>query len=172
MPRWSNSAARDWRNCVGELALAAVAVLLLLGVARQFRPLDARGELLDQIGLIPQWKFFGQARIGADPAVFDDLHLLVRTDGGEWRELLWWDDRAVIGTVWNSRARSKFFIGQHMMALLSVDDADPTGLSYLTLLRFCLDNAGEEPIQFAIASTGGRGDRSLALRLLSGWHRQ
>lgn len=148
-----------------------MAVLLLLGVARQFSLLGARGELLDQIGLLPQWKFFGQARIGADPTAFDDLHLLARTGGGEWRELLWWDDRPFIETFWKPHDRWQLFIAQQMMALLSAENVDPTGLAYLTLLRFCLDKAEGEPIQFAIACSGGRGERSLSLRFLSGWHR-
>lgn len=160
---------------MGEIAIAAVSLLLLLGVARQFRPLGPRGELLDQLGLIPQWKFFGQARVAADPAVFDDLHLLVRQSDGEWQELLWWDDRRWIEIFWKPQHRAQLFIGQHMMALIAGGTVDPTALSYLTLLRFCLDEADAADgtaLQFAIASTGGRGERSLSLRFLSGWHRR
>lgn len=164
--------------------LTLVVFLLVIGVRQQFVLLAARGALLDQFAIVPQWKFFGLTSIASDPAVFDDLHLLVRVSpnaarSGEWRELHYWGERRLLQAVWNPSQRSKSQVALHMLRLALAERhiehrAKPTALSYLTVLRYCL--ATSEPaagvaIQFAIVMTRGRGEREVALRFLSAWHK-
>jgi len=163
--------------------VGTVGVLLLVGLTRQFTTVGPRGQLLDALAIVPQWKFFGQARIASDPACFDDLCLLARAssdegDPGAWENVLWWEDRRISQAFWNPGLRRKSVIGESMMLLaMSAENgtprARPTALAYLTVLRYCLDHqilADGAALQFAIASTRGRGDRLVALRVLSEWH--
>jgi hypothetical protein len=160
------------------ISLAAVIALLLLGIRQQFAVLSPRTWLLNDLAILPQWKFFGQMRIADDPAIFDDLHLIARQAGGEWRELLWWEDRPWHETFWKPEDRWQFFIGQHMANLVESERnneqaAELTALAYLTVLRFCLDHLTPpdgESVQFAITTTKGRRNRTLALGFVSGWH--
>ena len=161
----------------------AVAVLLAASLIQQFRVLGPRGALLDGLALVPQWKFFGQSRIGTDPACMDDLHLIARVsrdtqDLGPWLNLLWWEDRPLINAVWNPASRSRDAIGVAMVRLVVAESADqcpasPTALIYLTVLRHCLDLVPLAPgdaLQFALVTTRGRAARPATLGFLSGWH--
>jgi hypothetical protein len=165
------------------LSLVGVVLLLLAGLDRQFRTLGPRGRLLDQLVILPQWKFFGQQRIGTDPHYFDDLCLLARIspDQGEvgaWREILWWEDRPISHSFWNPSLRSRTAIAEAMHYLTITEPHDeqrvpPTALAYLTVLRHCLDCLPPDDdmtAQFAIAATRGRENRSVFLRFLSAWH--
>ncbi len=165
------------------LSLAGVVVLLVLGLDRQFRILGRRGQLLDQIAILPQWKFFGQSRIGADPQCFDDLYLIARISRGEgkvgaWKDVLWWEDRLITHSFWNPLLRSRSAVGEAMLHLTitELDDEQrvpPTALSYLTVLRQCLDCLVPDDdmvMQFAIATTRGRENRPIFVRFLSAWH--
>jgi hypothetical protein len=158
------------------LLLGLVALALILTIRAQFVNPGPRAALLNDLALIPQWKFFGQAHIASDTAVFDDLHLLARcaTDGeiGEWQELLYWDDRPWWTIIWHPRDRFGFYLGQQMFALrYAGDEAEPTSMPYLVLLRYCLDQSeSDRTLQFALASTAGRGERPVQLHFLSQWH--
>jgi len=165
------------------LSLAAVVLLLLLGLDRQFGILGPRGQLLDHLAILPQWKFFGQSQIGSDPHCFDDLCLLARISPGEgkagsWQEVLWWEDRPITHTFWNPLLRSRGAVGEAMANLTITESNDeqqvlPTALTYLTVLRQCLDCLPTDDgmaIQFAIAATRGRENRLVSLRFLSAWH--
>lgn len=165
------------------LALACVIGLLAIGLSRQFVVVDQRGALLDRLGIVPQWKFFGQSRIAADPAWFDDACLLARISpdpatSGAWGNVLWWEDRPLSHAGWNPALRSRDAVGEAMMLLVQTEPADetrarPTALAYLTVLRSCIEHlppGDGEALQFAIALTRGRGDRPVALCFLSAWH--
>ena len=186
--RSSRDAGRCWTLPVTELlsglVLAAVAVLLLGTLAWQFTVLGPRGTLLDRLAILPQWKFFGQSRIATDPCCFDDLCLLARlgpeaADPGAWQEVLWWEDRPVHYAWWNPRARSRAAIGTAAQRLAITEPnpeqrAPPTALAYLTVLRHCLDAlppTTDDALQFAIALTRGRDQRTVSLAFLSAWHR-
>jgi hypothetical protein len=56
--------------------LVTVVLALILTIRAQFVAPGQREALLNDLGPLPQWKFFGQARIATEAAVFDDLHLL------------------------------------------------------------------------------------------------
>lgn len=165
------------------LSLAGVVALLLLGLDRQFRILGPRGQLLDRLAILPQWRFFGQSRIGTDPHCFDDLYLIARISSGEdkvgaWQDVLWWEDRPIADSFWNPLLRSRSAMGEAMLHLTitELDDerrVPPTALSYLTVLRQCLDCLVPDDgmaMQFAIATTRGRENRPIFLRFLSAWH--
>jgi hypothetical protein len=168
---------------LSSLSLAAVVLLLLLGLDRQFRILSPRGQLLDRLVILPQWKFFGQSRISTDPNCFDDLCLLARISPGEgkvcaWQDVLWWEDRPITRTFWNPLLRSRSAVGEAMQHLTITEPHDeqrvlPTSLAYLTVLRHCLDclpPGDGMVVQFAIATTRGRENRPVFLRFLSAWH--
>ena len=173
-------------DALGWLALAGVAVLLAAGLNRQFVVVGRRGELLDRLALVPQWKFFGQAHIAADETWADDLYLLARVSPdpatpGSWRNVLWWDDRPLGHALWNPALRSRSAVSEALLRLIQLEadpasPAPPTALAYLTALRHCLTALppGEgAALQFALVTTRGRGGadgRPLALRFLSAWH--
>jgi hypothetical protein len=167
----------------GNLALAVVCVLLVIGFCQQFRVLSAKGRLLDNLAIVPQWKFFGQSRIGGDITVFDDLHLLVRkSDGvsapGEWDEILLWTERPASAVLWNPQLKRESAIAVHVLNLLLAERdlarrAEPTAICYLAVLRHCLAQASlssDQMLQFAVVTTRGRQDRVVALDVLSAWH--
>ena len=163
-----------------------VALLLVLGLTRQFTVSGRTGLLLDRLSILPQWKFYGQSRIASDPSTFDDLHLLARrssspADPGAWQPLLWPDERRWIDALWKPHGRSRAAILEPALLLALGEDtagqrARPTALTYLTVLRHCLDRLSPdegEAIQFAIVQTRGRsnsGPRPTTLRFLSAWH--
>ena len=166
------------------LILAAVVALLLGTLAWQFTVLGRRGVLLDRLAIMPQWKFFGQSRIATDPFCFDDLCLLARLgrdagDAGAWREVLWWEARPFRHALWNPRGRSRAAIGTAAQRLAITEHnpqqrASPTALAYLTVLRHCLEalppTTTDDALQFAVALTRGRDQRSVSLAFLSAWH--
>ncbi len=164
----------------------AVALLLAMGLTRQFATSGRTGLLLDRLAIVPQWKFYGQSRIASDPSAFDDLHLLARhstspADPGEWQPLLWPDERRWLDALWNPHGRSRAAILEPALLLALAEGTSghrtrPTALTYLTVLRHCLDHlppGDGEAIQFAIVQTRGRsgsGPRPTTLRFLSAWH--
>lgn len=165
------------------LALASVILLLAIGLTRQFATVGPRGAVLDQLTIVPQWKFFGQSGIAEDPAWLDDLCLIARISPdpatiGHWQHMLWWDDRPLSHALWNPSVRGRNAIGGAMMQLvrtepLAASRAAPSALAYLTLVRFCIEQLPLEDgaaLQFAIATTHGREKRPVSLRLLSAWH--
>ena len=163
-----------------------VALLLVLGLTRQFAISGRTGLLLDRLTIVPQWKFYGQSRIASDPSAFDDLHLLARRsasrdDPGEWQPLLWPDERRWLDALWSPHGRSRAAVAEPALLLALGEDAPgqrarPTALTYLTILRYCLDclpASDGEAVQFAIVQTRGRSDssaRPTMLRFLSAWH--
>lgn len=173
-------------EATAKLLLWLVALLLALGLTRQFAVSGRTGLLLDRLAIAPQWKFYGQSRIASDPSAFDDLHLLARrstspADPGEWQPLLWPDERRWVDSLWSPHGRSRAAILEPALLLALGEDAPgqrarPTALTYLTVLRHCLDRLPPregEAIQFAIVQTRGRSDsgpRPLTLRFLSAWH--
>jgi hypothetical protein len=165
------------------LVLLAVIALLLLSVWRQFNLLGRRGQLLDSLSIIPQWKFFALSTIETREDSFDDFHLLTRfADGnGEaepWQSLLWNDERKWFHILWNPYLRANSEIQMHMMHIVNSGEAAhseiyQTSLSYLTVLRHCLDNVWPSEgsaIQFAIVTTRGRHERPTTVRFVSAWH--
>lgn len=170
-------------DLVSWAVLGLVSVLLVWTLSRQFAVLGRRGQALDALGIVPQWKFFAQQRIDGDPVVFVDLHLLVRTATGAaapgpWQVLLHWHDRPLRHALWNPRQAGRSMIGEYATQLAksttgSTGALPPTALAYLTVLRFCLDRTAlDHPavLQFAVAVTLGRGNRDPQLRFVSGWH--
>lgn len=163
-----------------------VALLLFLGLTRQFAVSGRTGLLLDRLTIAPQWKFYGQSRIASDPSAFDDLHLLARrstdpANAGEWQPLLWPDERRWIDALWSPHGRSRAATLEPALLLALGENtpgqrARPTALTYLTVLRHCLNHlppSEGEAIQFAIVQTRGRSDshpRPTKLRFLSAWH--
>lgn len=163
-----------------------VAALLAVGLTRQFAVSGRTGLLLDRLTVVPQWKFYGQSRIATDPSTFDDLHLLARrstepADPGQWQPLLWPAERRWLDALWNPHGRSRAAIAESALSLALGEDtagqrARPTALTYLTVLRHCLDHLPPrdgEAIQFAIVQTRGRSandPRPTMLRFLSAWH--
>lgn len=156
---------------MAELVLALVVVLLAAGGLRQFGRLSQRGLLLDTLGILPQWKFFGQSQVDARPGVFDDYHLLARQDRGAWREVLCWGERSLPGMLWNPGDLARLTLAEQVIELGRHGRQATTSLAYLTVLRHCLDQLGEgAPVQFAILTTRGRTAAAPQLAYLSAWH--
>ncbi len=162
------------------VVLAVVVLLLAFGLCFQFFVSNPRWAWLDNLALVPQWKFFGQARIASDPTVFDDVHLLVRSDGeGRWREVDCFPERAWHHAFWNPHLRSESAVlvatAELAEAGIAGKHVQPSSLAYLTVLRYCLDLSepgASDALQFAIVTTRGREERQMFLRFLSEWHRR
>lgn len=163
--------------------LLIVCVLLGWGVVRQFVVSKAATTALDHLAIVPQWKFFAQQKIDGNPEAFGDFHLLVRTargevEPGEWHDLLYYGERRLRHALWNPRYGSRSLIMQNAVMLTWAEAESeraplPSALSYLTVLRFCLDRTFLEPgevLQFGVAITCGRAAREPRLRFLSAWH--
>ena len=156
---------------MAELVLALVVLLLAIGAVRQFGRLSQRGLLLDTLGLVPQWKFFGQSQVDARPGVFDDYHLLARQGQGDWREVLCWGERRLIGTLWNPGDLARLTLAEQVVELGRHGGQAITSRSYLMVLRHCLNQLGEgRAVQFAIVATRGRTGATPELAYLSAWH--
>lgn len=150
---------------------------------QQFRVVGPRGEQLDRLALVPQWKFFGQSRIGVDISCFDDMCVLARIspdpDGlGDWCNIVWWRNRDFGDALWNPALRERTAIGEAVARLIENEEpggqpCEPSSLAYLTVLRACIDTVPPsrgDAIQFAVATTRGRTERTVVLRFLSAWH--
>lgn len=157
--------------------MIAVVALLLTGLLRQFGQIGPRGQLLDRLALMPQWKFFGQIEIETKERLFDDIHLVARSESGDWEDVLRWGERPVLSAIWNPGGLSRFAIAEQVFAL--ADGAkqgrieELTSLAYLTTLRHCLDHmpvGQSEAIQFAVLTTRGRGQQVPQVVFLSAWH--
>ena len=170
-------------NHTATAALSLVLVMLALSFWRQFNVLGPRGQILDRIGLLPQWKFFAQKVIASSDGMFDDFHLLIRlTDGngetGHWEEIFWNDERTWLEMFWSPdlRPRGEIRLRMWQVSSNSINAHElhyQTSLSYLTLLRHCLDCVALTPdqtIQFSIVATTGRDNRRLAVKFVSAWH--
>lgn len=165
------------------LMLLAVISLLFLSAWRQFNLLGRRGQILDSLGIIPQWKFFALSTIETREDSFDDFHLLARLADGNgevrpWQSLLWNDERKWFHILWNPYLRANSEIQMRMMHIANsgeaaYSEAYQSSLSYLTVLRHCFDNASPtegSAIQFAIVTTRGRHERPTTVRYVSAWH--
>lgn len=150
---------------------------------RQFAVANTFWLRLDQLGIVPQWKFFAQTALDKDLSGLADFHFLIRVDDGSgsagaWQQVLWRGDRTLMSALWNPHDRSNTAIEECMHVLALPASAPhhivpPTALAYLTLLRYSLDSvplAGDHSLQFAIVLSHGRTGRSLDLRFLSDWH--
>jgi hypothetical protein len=170
-------------DLLGKAALALVCLLLGWTLLRQFVVSSAAGMMLDHLAIAPQWKFFAQTRLDGNAEFFDDFHLLARIapkagEPNEWVELLYYGERPLWHGLWNPRRYSRSLIVQHAMMLSRAESeleqaAQPSALTYLTVLRFCLDRVALCPgdvIQFAVATTSGRTARDLRIHFLSAWH--
>jgi hypothetical protein len=169
---------------VGAVAIAAVAVLLAATAVRQQGRLGPRTRLLDALAIVPQWKFFGDTRLGAREGALDDLHLVARDwMGGDrvgaWLPVLSPGCRRWSHALWNPSLRPELMLLSFADDLAARPDATASGrvttsLAYLVLLRECLDGAPRSPDargrQFAIVRTRGRDPRSLAIAFVSAWH--
>lgn len=157
--------------------------LLAVGLARQFAVANAFWLRLDQLGIVPQWKFFAQKALDDDLSGLADFHFLARVNDGSgklgaWQQMLWRGDRTLLSALWNPHDRSHTAIEECMHALALPASAPdhivpPTALAYLTLLRYSLDSvslAADQSLQFAIVLSHGRAARSPDLRFLSDWH--
>lgn len=187
MPSSLLAVVRNWGSPVTEIAgwilLAAVIFMLLLSAWRQFALLGPYGQIADSLGILPQWKFFALSTIETRDDSFDDFHLLARSanDTGEvgpWQSVLWNDERKYIYILWNPYLRTQGEIKLQMLKIVrcgdaAQDDVYQTSLSYLTVLRYCLDSLTmreAEAIQFTIVTTRGRHQRQATVRYLSAWH--
>jgi hypothetical protein len=166
-------------DSLSSAILAVVVLLLAFSLCLQFVVAKPGWLWLDNLAIVPQWKFFGQARIATDQAVFDDVHLLVRSHAdGRWQQIGCCPVRAWHHAFWNPHLPSDSAV---LVATTSLAEAAiagnqlrPSSLAYLTVLRFCLDRVEARPddaVQFAIVTTRGRTDRQMFLRFLSAWHR-
>lgn len=156
---------------MAELVLGLAGLLLAAGVVRQFGRLSQRGLLLDTLGILPQWKFFGQSRVAAPEGVFDDFHLLARRDAEAWCEVLCWGERSLLSALWNPSDLARLTVAEPVVELGRHGQQATTSLPYLIVLRHCLDRLGEgSPVQFAVVSTRGRGQDAPRLAFLSAWH--
>lgn len=187
MLHWSPNDASAWVTALLDAlswgALALVLALLAVGLLRQFAVANAFWLKLDQLGIVPQWKFFAQAALDSDLSGLADFHFLVRVDDGSggpgaWQQMPWRGDRTLLSALWNPHDRSHAAIEEciHVLALpaSALDHiVPPTALAYLTLLRYSLDSvslAADQSLQFAVVLSHGRAGRSLDLRFLSDWH--
>lgn len=163
--------------------LSLVIAMLTLSVWRQFNKLGPRGQILDGIGILPQWKFFAQSVMANNDDIFDDFHLLVRLADHrgktwQWEEIFWNAERTWLEMFWNPDLRPRGEIQLRLWQVSSnrFNTHDPryqTSLAYLTLLRHCLDCVELTPhqaMQFAIAATTGREERPVTVRFVSSWH--
>ena len=170
-------------DLVGSAVLIVVCILLFVGLCQQFRVLSGKALLLNDLAIVPQWKFFGQSGIGNDVSVFDDLHLLVRVgkpDGEPepWSEIALWTLWSPWKTLWNPHLKSEGAIAEHALTLLvserhADNKAQPTALCYLAVLRHCFDHIKLDPqqaLQFAITTSRGREERLVNVDVLSAWH--
>lgn len=181
---WAGGMAETGATVVAVL----VAVLLAAGIWRQFVPMGRIGQIFDAVGIVPQWRFYAQADIAQDMGYFDDPHLLARTAGpdgppGDWIPAFWLEDRRLLDMAWNPRRRSSSQLIDFLLVLANRErggNAKPvdrkaviTSIPYLSVLRHCLDRIPLPEggrIQFAVATTSGRGERSPVLRFCSEWH--
>ena len=161
---------------LGRIALTLVAVGLLGTIVAQYR---VRGivQLLSNLAILPQWKFFGP-----NPPLHD-VHIVARDlhEGGRlgpwqriwaprpyhWRHALWNPERTADAAIdsWCDTVRDTFS-GEPLASA-------PDSVGYIAILRYCLTQprpAGALHRQFAIVHTLGRGDRSLDLTFLSRFH--
>jgi hypothetical protein len=170
-------------DALSLVALGLVVVTLAITAVRQFAVSGLVWLKLDSFGIVPQWRFFARQRIANDPAVYDDVHLLARLDGGGpdpgfWQHLQWPGDRPWITALWNPHDRSRAGIDLCLETLISSAQgsgpaAQPTALAYLAVLRHCLDQlppGAGQALQFAIVQTRGRVTRAPRLAFASGWH--
>ncbi len=161
-----------------------VAAALLLGCWRQWVPLAGRGILADQFGILPQWRFFAQARV-ARADCFDDHHLLARTsdpdgDPGPWMPVFAHEERRWSEALWNPQLRPRGMMGEALGDLAAAgeiagDERFLRSRIYLMLLRHCLTAVPlpqDGCLQFAVVATRGRGDRDVFVRFLSAWHQR
>lgn len=187
MPILSPAAAPGLGNPVAEIiawaVLLVVIAMLLMAVWRQFHIIGRRGQIADSLGLLPQWKFFALARVETREDNFDDYHLLARLaddngDAGPWQSVFWSDDRQYFHSLWNPGLHAQAGIQIPMMNVVNSGDlaiaaAYQTSLSYLTLLRHCLDRVTPRDggaLQFAIVTSRARDERPVRARYLSAWH--
>ena len=168
---------------VGWIVLSVVIFMLFLSIWRQLTLLGPYGQRADSFGILPQWKFFALSTIKTRDDSFDDFHLLARfaSDGGEaelWQSLLSNDDRKYFHIFWNPDQRAQGEIKQQMLKIVLCGDAAKAegyqmSLSYLTVLRYCLDSLSlreDQAIQFAIVTTRGSHLRWATVQYLSAWH--
>ncbi len=157
--------------------------MLATSVWRQVTPLGSKGIILDSLGLLPQWKFFAQSALNMGDDLIVDYHLMIRSQNREgirqpWHEAYWEAERTWLQAFWNPELRSRGEIQGHMRLAamnrhIGHDSHYQTSVTYLTLLRFCLDcdlTAKGAAIQFAIVTTSGREARSLSAKHVSAWH--
>ena len=169
---------------LGVAVTAAVAALLVATVFRQPGRAGPRGRLLGALAVVPQWKFFGDSRLGVRDDALDDLHLVARDwMGGDlvgpWQPVLSPAERRWTQAVWNPSRRPDSMLLSYADDLAGSPDAAwregvASSLPYLVLLRQSLDAAPRSPQakarQFAIVRTRGRGERTLSVAFVSGWH--
>jgi hypothetical protein len=156
---------------LAELVLALIVGLFAAGVVRQFGQLSQRALLLDSLGILPQWKFFGQSRVAREEGEFDDYHLLARQGTGGWQEVLCFKERTLLSALWNPGDLAKLTLAEPVVELGRHGQQAMTSLPYLIVLRHCLDRQGEgEAVQFAVVTTRGRGEQEPQLAFLSAWH--
>ena len=187
MPNSLLFVVRCWGSPVAEITagivLAAVIFMLFLSFWRQLRLLGPRGQIADSFGILPQWKFFALSTIETRDDSFDDFHLVARLANGNseaepWQSLLCNDERKYFHTLWNPYLRAQGEIKLQMLKIVRCGDAAhaeayQTSLSYLTVLRYCLDNVAlgqGSAVQFAIVTTRGRQERPATVQYLSAWH--
>ena len=125
--------------------LAAVIFMLILSVWRQCTLLGRRGQIADNLGILPQWKFFALSSMKSREDSFDDFHLLFRhrcgaKEAGQWQSIFWNDKRKWFHIVWNPTLRVQAEIQKSMMTIIdngtdASTQAFLSSLSYLTLLR-------------------------------------
>ena len=169
---------------IASSILLLVVLQLLLSIWRQFNFLGPRGQIADSFGILPQWKFFALSNINTRVDNFDDCHLLTRlavagSGAGPWQTILCDDERKWFHIAWNPYLRAAREIKIQMMNIVSSGDAAQPGayqmsLSYLTVVRLCIDHADlheDQALQFAIVTSRGRADRPVVVRYLSAWHR-
>jgi hypothetical protein len=161
-----------------------VAALLAATAAIQLRPLGPRGQLLNALALLPQWRFFSESRLRLRDDAHDDLHLVARDWlGGEapgpWRPVLSPPERRWTQAIWNPSLRPDVMLASFADDLAAhpgeaQSERVTTSLAYLVLLRHCLDatpcEADAQARQFAIVRTRGRHGRQLSIAFVSLWH--
>lgn len=178
-------------EALGPLALAAVLVMLALSVRQQFHRVERLEIWLERLGIVPQWKFFGQDAVGWVDDDSDDWHVVARcapiadtdadTDTDDdaatpWRPVIWIEDRRWYHGLWNPHFRSnvRLLILAERLAMAPAERRPPPdALATLAIARACMARLApraDQALQFAVVLTIGRSDRRLARCFLSDWY--
>ena len=168
---------------IGIALLVAVIIGLAVTIRAQIRPMRRLRTVLDAFAIVPEWRFYAQASIKTTVDLARDPHLIVRDRDaagriGGWNVGLCHAERRMHHAWWNPHARVNDVVLGYAMDLAHARVGDrylQQSIRYIAVLRCILQlprgSADSVDRQFAVVHTIGRGQRTIAIDVVSGWHR-